>query len=149
MYIAGNLDIFFLYWCEVPLSSLRLTSAQGCISRRGVELYWWSGASCACPDHQVSCRRAVRIKRVNAGWRPCHVNAPTVCDSGHRGSPFVRSLSPGGVYKKFPTLKCVNCDSDVCDLCDCAGLRCTEVGFKSKIVFCCWWYTHCIQLQIY
>lgn len=47
---------------------------------------------------------------------------PTGCDPGRRGSPFVLRLSPGGVYKKVPTLKCVKCDlsARVC-ACVCVG----------------------------
>lgn len=72
------------------------------------------------------------------GLKPCHANALSGCDPGRRRSPFVLSLSPGGVYKRVPTLKCVNCDFDVCDHGLCAGIRCrseVEVGYIFPAIF--------------
>lgn len=58
---------------------------------------------------------------------------PTGCDPGRRGSLFVLRLSPGGVNKKVPTLKCVKCDLSVrvC-ACVCVGDSGATRGGRGK-----------------
>lgn len=65
------------------------------------------------------------MQTCEAGLKPLSCKCPPAGrDSGRRSAVFVRRLSPGGVYKKVPTLKCVKCDLRVCEsVCVCERKR--------------------------